>query len=81
MKPFIEVAARHIAARLVPRGNLDLPRRFYAIMHLCPFETVATEKLSPLCSSFSEEYFEIYGYAGYAPHLPIVYTPLTLCFR
>ena len=66
MKAFIEVAARHIAARLnavAPGANLS-PQDAFAIMHLCPFETVAKEKLSRFCSLFSKEDFEIYEYAG-----------------
>jgi len=66
MKAFIDVAARHIAARLnsvAPGANLD-PRDVYAIMHLCPFDTLAKEKHSPFCSLFSKEDFEIYEYAG-----------------
>ena len=88
---FIDVAAQHIAARLnsaAPGANLE-PQDAHAIMHLCPFETVAKGKLSPFCSLFSEEDFEIYEYAGdlqkfyfagYASHLSTVSTPLTLCF-
>ena len=91
MKAFINVAARHIAARLnsaAPGANLD-PQDVYAIMHLCPFETVAKEKISPFCSLFSEEDFEIYEYAGdlekfyyagYALRTFIVPTPLIFCF-
>jgi len=66
MKTFINVAARHIAARLnsaAPGANLD-PQDAYSIMHLCPFDTVAKERLSPFCPLFSEKDFEIYGYAG-----------------
>ena len=66
MKSFINTAAQPIAARLnsvAPGANLG-PRDVYAIMHLCPFETVAKETLSPFCSMFSEEDFEIYEYAG-----------------
>jgi len=66
MKAFIDVAARHIAARLnsaAPGANLD-PQDAYAIMHLCPFETVAKEKLSPFCPLFSGKDFQIYEYVG-----------------
>ena len=66
MKAFIDVAARPIAARLnsaAPGANLN-PQDAYAIMHLCPFETVAKGELSPFCSLFSKEDFEIYEYAG-----------------
>ncbi|KAF9645613.1 phosphoglycerate mutase-like protein [Thelephora ganbajun] len=63
---FIDVAAQHITARLnsaAPGANLK-PRDVYAIMHLCPFDTVAKERLSPFCPIFSKEDFEIYEYAG-----------------
>ena len=66
MLAFIDVVAQSIAARLnsaAPGADLN-PRDAHAIMHLCPFETVAKEKLSPFCSIFSEEEFEIYEYAG-----------------
>jgi len=89
---FIDVAAKHIAARLnsaAPGANLD-PQDAYAIMHLCPFETVAKGKLSRFCSLFSEEDFEIYEYAGdlekfynagYTSHLSILLAnPLIVCF-
>ena len=90
MKVFIDVAAQHIAARLnsaAPGANLD-PQDVYALIHLCPFETVAKEKLSPFCSLFSEDDFEIYEYAGdlqkfynagYAFHLSAFATPLIDC--
>ena len=86
MKAFIDAAAQYIATRLnsaAPGANLN-PQDAYAIMHLCPFETVAKEKPSPFCSLFSEEEFEIYEYAGdlekfynagYASHLSTVATP------
>ena len=89
MMAFIDVAARRIAARLnsvAPGANLD-PQDAYAIMHLCPFETVAKEKLSRFCSLFSEEDFDIYEYAGdlekfynagYVSHLPIFTILLTV---
>jgi len=32
-------------------------------MHLCPFETVAQEALSPFCFIFSREDYQIYKYA------------------
>ena len=66
MKSFLDVAAQPIAARLnsaAPGSNLD-PQDAYALMHLCPLETVAKEKRSPFCSLFSEEDREIYEYAG-----------------
>jgi hypothetical protein len=66
MKAFIDVAAKPIAARLnslAPGANLS-PREVQAIIQLCPFETVAKESLSPFCSLFTEEDFEIYEYAG-----------------
>jgi len=66
MKAFVDVAAQHIAARLnsaAPGAKLD-PQDVYAIMHLCPFETVAKERLSPFCFLFSKKDFEIYEYAG-----------------
>ena len=66
VKPFVDAAARPIAARLnsvAPGANLS-PRNVYAIMNLCTFESVAKDRLSPFCSMFSEEDFEIYEYAG-----------------
>ena len=66
MKAFIDGAARYIATRLnsaAPGANLD-PQDAYAIMHLCPFETVAKEKLSPFCPLFSKEDLKVYEYAG-----------------
>ena len=66
VKSFIKAAFRPIAARInsvAPGANLK-PRDVYTIMHFCPFETVAKESLSPFCSIFSEEDFEIYEYAG-----------------
>ena len=90
MKSFVDVAAHHIATRLnsaAPGANLD-PQDAYAIMHLCPFETVAKKKLSPFCSLFSKEDFEIYEYAGdlekfynagYAPRPPNTVTLLIVC--
>jgi len=89
MKAFIDVAAQHIAARInsaAPGANLD-PQDVQAVMHLCPFETVAKERLSPFCFLFSKEDFEIYEYAGdlekfygvgYASHRPIVVAPLMI---
>lgn len=65
MKAFVDIAAKPIAARLnsvAPGANLD-PRDVPAIMHLCPFETVAKETTSPFCSIFSEQDFEMYEYA------------------
>ena len=66
MKHFINAAVQPIADRLnsaAPGANLD-PQDAYAIMHLCPFETVVKEKISPFCFLFSKEDFEIYEYAG-----------------
>jgi len=66
LNAFVDVAAQHIAARLnsiAPGASLN-PRDVYAIMHLCPFDTIVKERLSPFCSLFSEEDFEIYEYAG-----------------
>ena len=63
MKSSIDTSARSIAARLnsvAPGANLNPT----ASMHLCPFETAVTEKLSSFYSMFSEEDFEIYEYAG-----------------
>jgi len=65
-KGFIDIAAKGIAARLnlgAPDANLTA-RDAYAIMHLCPFDTVAKEVISPFCSLFSEEDFDVYEYAG-----------------
>ena len=66
MKAFIDLAIQPIADRLnsaAPGANLD-PQDAYAIMHLCPFETVVKEKTSPFCSLFSKQDFKIYEYAG-----------------
>lgn len=66
MKTFIDIAVKPIAARLnsvAPGANLS-PQDVHAIMHLCPFETVAKETHSPFCSIFTKEDFEIYEYAG-----------------
>jgi len=66
VKGFINTAARYIAARLnsgAPGANLTA-QDAYAIMHLCPFDTVAREAISPFCGLFSKEDFEIYEYAG-----------------
>ena len=79
VKTFLDIFAKPIAARLnsvAPGANLD-PQDVYAIMHLCPFETIAKEALSPFCSMFSREDFQVYEYAwdvekfyytGYASH-------------
>jgi hypothetical protein len=87
MKAFIDLTVRPIADRLnsaAPGANLD-PQDVHAIMHLCPFETVAKEKTSPFCSLFSEQDFKIYEYAGdlekfyntgWVPHPPFPGTPL-----
>ena len=66
MKSFTNTSVRPIAASLnsvAPGANPD-PHDAHAVMHLCPLETVAKERLSPFCSMFSEEDFEIYEYAG-----------------
>lgn len=66
VKEFIDVATQDIAARLnsgAPGVNLTA-QDAYAIMHLCPFDTVAKEVVSPFCGLFSREDFEIYEYAG-----------------
>lgn len=66
MKAFIDLAVQPIADRLnsaAPGANLD-PQDAYAIMHLCPFETIVKEKTSSFCSLFSKEDFKIYEYAG-----------------
>ena len=65
VKTFLDIFAKPIAARLnsvAPGANLD-PQDVYAIMHLCPFETVAKEALSPFCSMFSRGDFQVYEYA------------------
>ncbi|KAF9778341.1 phytase [Thelephora terrestris] len=62
---FIDIAVESVAARLnsvAPGANL-VPQDVYAIMHLCPFETVAKEELSPFCSVFSRSDFKLYEYA------------------
>ena len=79
MKVFIDIAAQHIVARLnsaAPGANLD-PQDVYAPTHLCPFEAVAKEKLSPFCSLFSKD-FEIYEYAG---DLEKFYSHEDICHR
>ena len=66
VKGFLDITARYIAARLnsgAPGANLTA-QDAYAIMHLCPFDTVAKEAISPFCGLFSEEDFEVYEYAG-----------------
>ena len=66
MKSLINTSARPITACLnsvAPGMNLN-PHEVHAIMHLCPFEIVANERLSLLYSMFSEEDVEIYEYAG-----------------
>jgi len=66
VKEFVDTAARHIATRLnsgAPGVNLTA-QDAYAIMHLCPFDTVAKEAISPFCDLFSEGDFEVYEYAG-----------------
>lgn len=87
MNAFIDLAVQPVADRLnsaAPGANLD-PQDAYAVMHLCPFETVAKEKLSPFCFLFPTEDFEIYEYAGdlekfyntgYPPRFPFAGTPL-----
>lgn len=63
---FVDIALKDIATRLssgAPGVNLTA-QDAYAIMHLCPFDTVAKEAISPFCSLFSEEDFEIYEYVG-----------------
>ena len=86
MKAFINIAVQPIADRLnsaAPGANLN-PQDAYAIMQLCPFETVA-EKISPFCFLFSKQDFKIYEYAGdleryynigYSSHFPFTGTPL-----
>ena len=62
---FLNIFAKPIATRLnsvAPGANLD-PQDVYAIMHLCPFETIAKEALGPFCFVFSREYFQVYEYA------------------
>ena len=91
VKGFIDIAAKDIALRLnsgAPDANLTA-QDAYALMHLCPFDTVATEVVSPFCGLFSEEDFEIYEYAGDLEKFyytgcesqpPVANTPLTGCF-
>ena len=65
MKSLINTSAP-VAARLnsvAPGANLN-PHDVHAIMHLCPFETVAKERLSLFYSMFFEEDVEIYQYVG-----------------
>lgn len=66
VKTFVDIAVKDIAARLnsCALGVNLTAQDAYAIMHLCPFDTVAKEAVSPFCSLFSEEDFEIYEYAG-----------------
>ena len=87
MNTFVDIAVRPIADRLnsaAPGANLD-PQDAYSIMHLCPFETIAKEKISPFCFLFSEQDFKIYEYAGdlqkfyntgYSSRLPFTSTQL-----
>ena len=66
LKEFVDTAVRYIATRLnggAPGANLTA-QDAYAIMHLCPFDTVAKEMISPFCGLFSEEDFNVYEYAG-----------------
>ena len=66
VKEFVSIAAEDLAARLnfgAPGANLTA-QDAYTIMRLCPFDTVAKEVISPFCSLFSEDEFEIYEYAG-----------------
>lgn len=66
VKEFVDIAARGIAARLnscAPGANLTA-QEAYAIMHMCPFDTVAKEAISPFCDLFSQEEFQMYEYAG-----------------
>lgn len=66
VKGFVDIAVKDIATRLnsaAPGANLTA-QDAYAIMHLCPFDTIAKEAISPFCHLFSEEDFEIYEYAG-----------------
>ena len=63
---FIDIAVKGVATRLnsgAPGANLTA-QDGYAIMHLCPFDTVAKEAVSAFCGLFSEEDFEIYEYVG-----------------
>jgi hypothetical protein len=90
MKTFVDIAFQEIAARLnsaAPGANLD-PQETLAIMLLCPFESVADEKLSPFCNLFSKGDFEIYEYAadlekfyntGYVLRSPYAGTPPIVC--
>ena len=66
MESLINTSAPPIAASLnsVTPGANPNPHDAHAVMHLCPLETVAKEKLSFFCSMFSEEDVEIYEYAG-----------------
>ena len=66
VREFIDIAATNVAARLnsdAPGANLTA-QDAYAVMHMCPFDTVAKETISPFCDLFSKEDFEIYEYAG-----------------
>lgn len=63
---FVDMAAKDIATRLnsgAQGANLTA-RDAYALMHMCPFDTVAKEAVSPFCGLFSQEDFDIYEYAG-----------------
>ena len=63
---FVDIAGKDIAARLnshAQDANLTA-QDAYAIMHMCPFDTVAKEAVSPFCALFTGEDFEIYEYAG-----------------
>lgn len=90
MKTFVDIAFQKIAARLnsaAPGANLD-PQDTLAIMHLCPFESVANEELSPFCNLFSKDDLEIYEYAadlekfyntGYVLRSPYAGAPPIVC--
>lgn len=46
-----------------PGANLT-PEDVYNLMALCPYDSLASMKLSPLCQLFADEEFELFEYAN-----------------
>ena len=58
---FTPLADRLNAA--APGANLTT-ENVYFLMALCPFDSLAHERLSPLCRLFGDEEFELFEYAN-----------------
>ena len=49
--------------KAAPGANLE-PEDAYNIMALCPYDSLAKRKLSPLCRLFADQQFELFEYAS-----------------